>query len=127
MSVQPGARGEASLVVGESDTAVAIGSGDVSVLGTPRLVALFEAATVNALRGLLGADQTSVGTRVEIDHLRPSPIGVEVRATATLLEIDGRRLSFELEAVQDGVVVGRGLVTRAIVDRETFAALIDGR
>lgn len=127
MSVQPGARGEASLVVGRSDTAVAIGSGDVSVLGTPRLVALFEAATVNALRDLLGADQTSVGTRVEIDHLRPSPIGVEVTATATLLEIDGRRLSFELEAVQDGLVVGRGFVTRAIVDRERFAAPADGR
>lgn len=115
------------MVVGVSDTAMAIGSGDVPVLGTPRLVALFEAATVNALRDALGADETSVGTRIEIDHLRPSPIGIEVTATATLREIDSRRLSFELRAVQDGVVVGRGVVTRAVVGRERFAAMMDGR
>ena len=73
MNVAVGLKGEVRLVVGEADTANALGSGDVHVLGTPRLVALFEQATVDALRGILDEGQTSVGMRVQIDHLQPTP------------------------------------------------------
>jgi predicted thioesterase len=115
-----GAVGHASLVVTEADTAAALGSGDVPVLGTPRLLALCEEATVAAVGALLQADQTSVGTRVELEHLRPSAPGAEVTATATLEAVTGKRLRFTVEAVEDGQVVGRGTVERAVVARDRF-------
>ena len=107
-------------VVGEADTARALGSGDVAVLGTPRALALAEAATVAAVGDLLGPDRTSVGTRIELDHLAPSQVGAAVRAEATLVEVAGRRLTFEVSVRQDGRVVARGRVVRAVVDRASF-------
>jgi fluoroacetyl-CoA thioesterase len=108
-------------VVGEGDTAVALGSGDVPVLGTPRLVALAEAATVAALRGRLDEGRTSVGTRVELDHLAASPVGATVRVRAELTGSDGRTLRFAVTAHDGaGTLVGRGTVTRAVVDRARF-------
>ena len=120
MTLRPGARGEATLVVGAADTATALGSGDVAVLGTPRLVALCEAATVAAVRHLLPQEQTTVGTRIDVEHLRPSPVGSTVSATAVLVAVEGRRLMFEVEAAQDGATVGRGTVARAVVERARF-------
>jgi predicted thioesterase len=102
------------------DTAAALGSGDVAVLGTPRAVALAEAATVAAAAGLLAPGQTTVGTRVELDHLKPSPVGVTVTAEAVLVDHTGRRLTFDVRLTQDGTVVATGRVVRAIVDRSRF-------
>ncbi|MCJ7726203.1 MAG: thioesterase [Acidimicrobiia bacterium] len=108
------------LSVGDADTAPALGSGDVPVLGTPRLIALCEAATLAAVTGGLADGETSVGTRVEIDHLAPSPIGTEVTATATLDEADGDRLRFSV-IVRDGDhTVAVGSIHRVIVDRQRF-------
>ena len=90
------------------------------MLATPRVVALAEAATVAALAGALDADRTSVGTRVEIDHLAPSPVGAEVEATAELVDVTGRRLTFEVRVSQDGREVARARITRAVVDRARF-------
>jgi predicted thioesterase len=108
--------------VTESDTASALGSGSVRVLGTPRVVALVEAATVAAVAGALDPGRTTVGTRVELDHLAPSPVGVSVRAEAVLVEATGRRLTFEVSLSQDGREVARGRVVRAVVDRNRFPA-----
>lgn len=113
--------GTATLIVGPSDLALALGSGDVEVLGTPRLVALCEEATVAATAGHLEVGLTSVGTRVEIDHLSPNRAGDEVVATARVVEVDRRRVTFEVEATSGGGVVGRGVVTRVVVDRDRFA------
>lgn len=115
-----GLRGEARLVVGETDTAVALGSGDVDVLGTPRLVALFEQATVDALRDVLDEGQSSVGMRVQIDHLQPTPVGAEVSAEATLDKIEGRRITFSVTASDSGGLVAAGKVTRVMVDVDKF-------
>lgn len=122
VNVAVGLRGEARLVVGESDTAVALGSGDVNVLGTPRLVALFEQATVEALRGVLADGQSSVGMRVQIDHLQPTPIGAEVVVEATLDKIEGRRISFAVTASDSGGLIAAGKVTRVTIDIERFMA-----
>ena len=113
--------GAASMVVGPADLALALGSGDVEVLGTPRLVALCEEATVAAIADALDDGQTSVGIRVEIDHLSPNRVGDEVRATARVTGTDRRRVTFEVEATSTGGVVGRGSVVRAVVDRARFA------
>lgn len=121
MDIVVGANGTAGLVVSAADTAVALGSGDVDVLGTPRLVALCEAATVAALAGGLAATETSVGTRVEVDHLAPSLPGARIEARAILAEVDRRRLVFEVEAREGDHVIGRGRITRVVVDRDRFA------
>ena len=104
----------------EDDTAFAVGSGEVQVLATPRVLALAEGATVAALAGALGAGSTTVGTRVELDHVAPSPVGAEVTATADLVEVSGRRLTFTVRVTQDGREVARGRITRAVVDRARF-------
>lgn len=120
VNVAVGLKGVARLTVGETDTARALGSGDVDVLGTPRLLALFEQATVEALTGILDADQTSVGMRVQIDHLQPTPVGAEVTVEASLDKIEGRRMSFTVTASDTGGLIAAGKVTRVVVDRTKF-------
>ena len=107
----------------DADTAAALGSGDVDVLGTPRVVALCEAATLAAVAGVLESGQTTVGTRVELDHLRPSAVGTHITAHATLTSVDGRRLTFDVEASDADQVIARGVVVRALVDRSRFGTL----
>jgi fluoroacetyl-CoA thioesterase len=116
-------------VVTTADTARALGSGDVDVLGTPRALALAEAATVAAAAaaGCLKPGQTTVGTHVELDHLAPTPVGAAVRAEATLVYKAGTRLTFDVRLTQDGTTVATGRVTRAIVDRARFQASTDER
>jgi predicted thioesterase len=111
-----------TVTVTEADTARALGSGDVEVLGTPRALALAEAATVRAAAASLAPGQTTVGTRVELDHLAPSPVGATVRADAELVYRSGRRLTFDVRLTQDGREVAAGRVVRAIVDRDRFLA-----
>ena len=101
------------------DTARAVGSGDLDVLGTPVLLAWCEAATCAALD--LAPEQTSVGTRVEVAHLAASPVGTEVTATADVEHLDDRRARFTVSAIDSaGTVLARGIVERAIVDRKRF-------
>jgi fluoroacetyl-CoA thioesterase len=117
----PGLRAELLVMVERSDTAMRLGSGDVPVLGTPRLVALAEAATVRAVQEGLEPGQTTVGTRVDIAHRAPSPVGSHVHVTAELTEVDGRRLVFAVAASDTaGAVLGSGTVERVVVDREKF-------
>jgi predicted thioesterase len=120
MAIAPGLRAAFDHIVAEPDTAVALGSGDVPVLGTPRVLALAEQATVAALAGALDPGTTSVGTRVELDHLAASPVGAAVRVSAELERVQGRRLEFAVE-VRDGErLAARGRVTRVLVDRDAF-------
>lgn len=120
MPVEPGLTGIATLVVTESDTAIAHRSGDVPVLSTPRLVALCEEASVAAVAGALGDDDTSVGAAVQVSHVAPSPVGREVRAEATLDKVEGRRLHFTVSVSDGNGLVAAGKLTRAIVDRARF-------
>jgi fluoroacetyl-CoA thioesterase len=114
-------------LVTSADTARALGSGDVEVLGTPRALALAESATVAAAARCLAPGETTVGTHVELDHLAPTPVGAVVRAEATLVYRSGRRLTFDVRVMQDGTTVAAGRVTRAIVDRARFQASTDDR
>jgi predicted thioesterase len=120
VNVSVGLKGEAKLVVGDGDTALALGSGDVEVLGTPRLVALFEQATIEALDGVLDDGQSSVGMRVQVDHLQPTPVGAEVVVEASLEKIEGRRITFTVTASDSGGLIAAGKVTRVMVDVERF-------
>lgn len=125
MELATGLRGDAKLVVTEADTARSLGSGDVEVLGTPRLVALAEEATCAALVGVLGINCTSVGMRVQIDHLQPTRIGDQVVAEAVLERIEGRRLMFNVTASDSRGLVAAGKVTRVVVDVERFMSKCD--
>lgn len=119
--IQPGLTAQVSLIVHDSDTASAVGSGDVPVLATPRVVALCEQATVAALAGALGDGDTTVGSRVECDHLAPSHVGEVVTASATLVDVAGRRLEFHVTVADEaGVQVAHARVQRAIVERRRF-------
>ncbi|MEU5862141.1 MULTISPECIES: thioesterase family protein [unclassified Nonomuraea] len=125
MTLSPGLRSQLLTMVERSDTAEKFGSGDVPVLATPRLLALAERATVEAVRPQLAEGETSVGTRVELEHLAASPLGAHVELTAELTEVDGRRLVFTFEARDlQGTVVGRGTVERVVVDRARFLARV---
>ncbi|MEW6171975.1 MAG: hotdog domain-containing protein [Bacillota bacterium] len=124
MSLQKGLRGSACITVGEGDTAVAQGSGTVPVFATPRLVAVMEAAAVAALNGVLPQGQTSVGTKVDVEHLAATPVGMEVVAVAELTEVDGRRLVFAVEARDPAEVVGRGRHERFLIDEARFLAKV---
>ena len=113
-----------SFTVTDDDTAEALGSGDLQVLGTPRLVAWCEAATCAAVGQSMPPERTSVGTRVDLEHLTASPVGAAVEVTATVRYVDGRLLRFEVVAVHaaEGRLVGRGEITRVVVDRDRFLA-----
>ena len=118
--VVQGLRAMVQHVVTGADTSIALGSGDVPVLATPRVVALCEQATVAALAGQLGPEFSTVGMRVQLDHLQPTAVGQSVVAEATLDKIEGRRLTF-LVTVNDGCgLVAAGKVTRVVVERERF-------
>lgn len=121
-----GLTGRVSLDVSEADTAAALGSGDVHVLGTPRVVALCEQAALAALGSGLAPDQTSVGMRVQIDHLAPTGIGGVVTAEATLEKIEGRRLTFTVTVNDRCSLVAAGRVTRVVVEREHFLSKASG-
>ncbi len=120
----PGLTGQASVTVTADLTAAALGSGNVSVFSTPALVALMEGSAVAALEGHLADGQTSVGTRLDVRHLAATPVGMTVRAVATLTEVDGRRLVFVVEAHDDAEQVGAGTHERFVVDRARFEARV---
>jgi fluoroacetyl-CoA thioesterase len=114
--------------VTDDDTALAVGSGSLPVLGTPRLLAWCEAATCAEVEASLKEGETSVGTRVQLEHLAASPVGAEVEVTAETAYVDGRLRRFTVAArhVADGKVVASGEVTRVVVDAERFLGRLGG-
>lgn len=101
-------------------TAKVLGSGDMDVLATPAMVALMENAAMMAVALELPEGMTTVGGHIETSHLRPSKVGAEIEAKAVLEKIDGKKLFFAVEAMQDGNVIGQGKHLRFIVDRDKF-------
>ena len=121
MALTPGLEAAFRYTVTGADTAAAVGSGEVPVLATPRVLALAERATVDAVAGALEAGATTVGTRVELDHLAPSPVGAELEVRAVLERVDGRRLQFAVRVRDGDRSLAQGLVTRVVVDAAAFA------
>jgi len=120
MPLRPGLSAAVQLVVTNDDTALALKTGDVPVLATPRVVTLAEEATVQAVDGQLAEGTTSVGYRVQLDHLAPTAVGGTVRAEATLEAIEGRRLTFRVSVSDGHGLVAAGRITRVIVERARF-------
>jgi fluoroacetyl-CoA thioesterase len=118
--VEPGLNGHVELFVTDGDTAVAARSGDVEVLSTPRIVALCEEAAVLAVFGQLAEGETTVGMRIQLDHLAPTAVGGHVTADAKLEKIEGRRLTFSVSVNDDRGLVAAGKVTRVVVERARF-------
>lgn len=108
------------LTVTDANTAIALGSGDMPVLATPQMMALMENAAMLAVAPELEAGQTTVGGHIESSHLRPSKVGAEIEATATLTKVDGKKLSFNIVARMGDTVIGEGTHLRFIVDRDKF-------
>jgi fluoroacetyl-CoA thioesterase len=115
-----GARAEVSLLVTDADTAIAYGSGDVPVLATPRVIALVEEATVRAIAPDLTPEQTTVGMRVQLDHVQPTSVGTLVMAEAVLEKVEGRRLIFHVTVTDEHGLAATGRITRVMVDRDRF-------
>jgi fluoroacetyl-CoA thioesterase len=120
MTLEPGLQATFRYTVTGADTAAALGSGEVPVLATPRVLALAEQATVAAVAGALEAGATTVGVRVELDHLAPSPVGADLEVQAVLERVAGRRLQFAVRVRDGGRPVASGLITRVVVDAATF-------
>lgn len=120
----PGLRKVRSLVVADEHTAIALGSGDVPVVGTPALLALAEGACVEAIAHDLDDDETSVGAWAEIDHLAAAGPGATIQATATLIGHHNRRLEFSVIVEHDGEPIARIRHRRVLVDRKRFLAKV---
>ncbi len=124
MALKVGLRGRAETRVTAEQTAESLGSGDLPVYGTPALAALFEQAAVNALAGHLEPSETTVGTALQISHLAATPIGLAVRAEAELTEVDGRTLTFLLQAHDAREHIAHGQHQRVVVSRERFLSKV---
>ncbi len=120
MALTPGMKGEAITTVVHENTAASVGAGGVEVFGTPMMIALMENASWQAVATSLEEGHVTVGTVVNIRHLGATPLGQQVRATAELTEVDGRRLVFKVEAYDERQKIGGGIHERSIVNLERF-------
>ncbi len=109
-----------SEVVTESNTALAVGSGSLKVYATPAMLALMEKTACEALSGVLGEGETTVGTLLNVKHIAATPVGMTVTATAELLERDGRKLVFDVKAYDESGLIGEGSHERFIVLSDKF-------
>lgn len=126
MALTPGMKSEATTTVVHENTAASVGAGGVEVFGTPMMVALMENASWQAVLEGLEEGQVTVGTVVDIRHLAATPLGQKVRAEAELIEIDGRRLVFKVEAYDERQKIGEGRHERAVVLLERFLSRLGG-
>ena len=115
-----GLTNEKSVAVSIENTAVAMGSGTLRVFATPALIALCEGCCAESVEDLLGEGITSVGVKVEIEHLAASPIGASILCKCKLVAVDGRRLDFEAEVYDNKQLIGKGKHTRFTVNAEKF-------
>ena len=120
--ISPGLSAEITLTVDESNTASKYGSGLVPVFATPAMVGMMEGAAVKALEGQLAEGQTTVGTHIDVRHLAATPVGMQVRARAELTAVDGRKLTFQIEAWDEVEKIGEATHERFIIDTGKFIA-----
>ena len=119
-NLQVGMKYESKMIVKEKDTAKTFGSGDLLVFATPMMVGLMENAALKAVDPHLPKGHNTVGIHLDIKHLAATPIGFEVRAIATLTEIQGKKLTFEIEAYDEKDLIGKGTPKRFIVETGPF-------
>lgn len=127
MEFTVGLTGEAAVTVDSSNTAKTIGSGALEVFATPSMIALMEKAATNALKELMPEDSSSVGTLLNVKHISATPVGMKVTAKATLTEVDGKRLVFNVEAFDEKDKIGEGQHERFIVTIDRFMTKTNGK
>jgi predicted thioesterase len=115
-----GLKGQASIVVGEQQTAPRVGSGRVHVLATPVMINMMEAAALDAIEALLPPGHQSLGTHLNVGHYAATPVGMTLRATAEVTKVDGRTVEFRVEAFDDRERIGDGTHTRVVVNVARF-------
>lgn len=125
MALEPGITGEAHTVVNDTNTAAAVGSGGVAVFSTPMMLALMEMAALRAVQPHLAEGETTVGTMAAFKHTAATPRGMQVRAVARLEAVEGRKLTFVVEAFDEREKIGEGTHERAIVALERFMARVE--
>lgn len=121
-----GTHNEVRLVVSHADTAAIYGSGSLEVFATPAMIALMEKTCLESVNGSLDDGCTTVGTHIDVSHLKASPIGSEIRCESTLVEVDRRRLVFKVQCFEGENLIGEGKHERFIVDSEKFMAKLKG-
>ena len=120
MDIAPGLKGSVEIVVGEEHTAPSIGSGRVHVLATPVMINLIEAAALKAIEHLLPAGYQSLGTHLDVRHLAATPVGMKARATAEVVKVDGRTVTFKVSAADEKDLIGEGVHERVVVNVAKF-------
>lgn len=120
--LEKGLSASAAVVVTDANTARAMGSGDMEVFATPAMVALMENAAMRAVAAALPEGATTVGAEMNCSHIKPSALGAEVTATAVLVCVEGRRLTFNVGATDVAGMIGEGTHVRYVVDRARFLA-----
>lgn len=114
-------QGKAIAIVNATNTAVAAQSGSLQVFGTPFMIALMEKATCKAVEDFLDEGETTVGTNIDVSHIKASGIGTVITATAILDDADERKLTFTVHAVDDnGNTIGKGTIERFVVNADKF-------
>ena len=120
MEITVGMKGEAFTDVERADTAKEVGSGDLLVYATPCMVALMEGAACEAISSALKDTETTVGTMLNIEHISATPVGLEVRAEAVVISVEGKVVTFEVTAYDEIGEIGRGIHKRVIVNAQKF-------
>jgi len=126
-SIKPGLIAEENDTVSDKNTAMSLGSGGLAVFATPAMIALMEKAALQAVAPCLPPGWSTVGTEVNIKHNAPTPLGMKVSAKAELLSIDGRNLSFKVEAFDETGIIGEGTHNRFIIDEKKFMAKTESK
>ncbi len=125
--LEAGLNAELEFIVKETDTASMWGSGLLAVFSTPALVGLMESAAVKALDGHLAPGQTTVGGHVDVHHLAATPVGMKVRAKADLIAVEGRKLTFKVQAWDEVELIGEAEHDRFIIDETKFTARVQAK
>lgn len=121
-------KGEAMILVNSAYTAIAARSGSLGVLGTPYMIALMEKATCSACESLLDEGETTVGTAINITHDKASGLGELIKASATLKAVEGRKLTFDVIATDSKEdIIGKGTITRFVVNGERFMSKVESK
>lgn len=120
MAIEIGMKGEVQTVVEREDTAAEVGSGSLLVYATPCMVALMEGAACEAIAGELKETETTVGTELNIQHISATPVGLEVRAVATVTAVEGKVITFDVEAFDEAGPIGKGTHKRVLITAQRF-------
>lgn len=119
-ALKPGLKGSAQIRVGEEQTAPRVGSGRVRVLATPVMINMMEAASLDAIESLLPEGHQSLGTHLDVGHYAATPVGMTLRATAEVIKVEGRNVTFRVEAFDDKERIGDGTHARVVVNVDRF-------